>query len=108
MSLGFYGAQGFFVTPLPNERTRVELSSSFGAPDKFFARLKELIVVFEKKAEIIKERKRGIEIDRDLRNVYRIGVPKEKTQKAPEPAPAPARHVPQGRIHRSRRRMRKR
>ncbi len=112
VSLGLFGAQGVFLTSLPNGRTRVELSSSFGGsplgglfwgPDKFFSRLKELIVVSEKKAEIIKQQKIKIKIDSDLRNTYRKEeVTDKKTETVEEPAAAPP--APRGRIHRFRRR----
>ncbi len=111
VSLGLFGAQGVFLTPLSSGRTRVELTSNFGGsplgglfwgPDKFFSRLKELIVVFEKKAEIIKQRKRDIKIDRDLRNTYRKRVEPDKKPVAAEPAAAPP--APRSRIHRFRRR----
>lgn len=111
VSLGLFAARGIFLISLPNGRTRVELSSGFGGnplgglfwgPDKFFSRLKELIVVFEKKAEIRREQKRDIEIDRDLRNTYRREEPAEKAQPAEEPEAAPP--APRSRIHRFRKR----
>ncbi len=111
VSIGLFGAQGVFLTPLSNGRTRVELSSSFGGsplgglfwgPDKFFSRLKELIVVFEKKAEIIKQQIRDVQIDRDVRNTYRKSVELDKKPVAAEPPAAPP--PPRSRIHRFRRR----
>ena len=74
----------------------------FWSPDKFFSRLKELIVVFEKKAEIIEQQKRDIKIDRDLRNIYREEIPVKKTETAEPPADAPP--APRSRIHRFRKR----
>lgn len=75
----WFGARAIFLTKLPQNRTRVELSSSMSRTmgifpwntNSFFTLLREQIVIFEKKRvrhKLLEEKKK---VDQDLRTIYK-------------------------------------
>lgn len=94
VSLQPLGSRAVFLTKLPGERTRVELSSSMylwrfgrisGGPEAFFDLLGEQIAIYEKK-KIREERMTGKKVDPELRTIFN---PRDRTKKSPPPEPEP-------------------